>query len=175
MFKLILVLLFAFIVNAKELPLVNGKIQAHTEVFGDSTIDPETTNIEAKIKKGDSIESINGEFHIKTLSLISDNKDRDKHMYEVLKANKAPIISFYISSIEKLEDKYKINGILKMNHISKNISSMATISLEEKIITINGNFSINLSDFGLEPPTMFFLTVRNQVDINYNFNFNEGI
>ncbi len=175
MFKLVLVLLFVFIANAGELQLVDGKIKAHTEVFGDSTINPETTHIKAKIKKDDSIESINGEFSINSMSLVSDNKDRDKHMYEVLKVSAAPIISFYITSIEKVEDKYKINGILKMNHIRKNISSMATISHAENIVKMDGDFSINLSDFGLDPPTMFFLSVRDQVDINYNFNFNEGI
>lgn len=175
MFKLVLVLLFALILNAGELQLVSGKIKAHTEVFGDSSIEPETTSIQSKVKKDDSIESINGEFTINSLSLISDNKDRDKHMYEVLKVTAAPTISFYITSIEKFEDKYKINGILKMNHIRKNISSMATISHTEKNIQMEGDFSINLTDFGLEPPTMFFLTVRDQVDINYNFNFNEGI
>lgn len=175
MFKLVLVLFLSFLANATELQLVNGKIKAHTEVFGDSTIDPETTNIKTKVKKADSFESLNGEFTINSMSLVSDNKDRDKHMYEVLKVLQAPTISFYITSLEKVEDKYKINGILKINHIRRNISSMATISSAENIIEINGDFSIKLTDFGLEPPTMFFLTVRDQVDINYNFNFSEGI
>lgn len=175
MFKLVLVLLFALIANAAELQLLDGKIQAHTEVFGDSTIDPQTTNIIAKVNKDDSIESLRGEFSIAALSLASDNKDRDTHMYEVLKVKQSPNIIFYITSLTKVEDKYKINGILKMNHIRRNISSMATINETEKNISLNGDFSIKLTDFGLEPPKMFFLTVRNQIDIKYNFNFNKGI
>jgi len=60
-FKLVLVLLFALYTNASPLELLEGKIQAHTEVFGDSTINPETSSIIANVKKEDSIESIYGE------------------------------------------------------------------------------------------------------------------
>ena len=172
MFKLVLVLLFALYTSASPLELLEGKIQAHTEVFGDSTINPKTSSIIANVKKKDSIESINGELSIKAISLVSDNKDRDKHMYDVLKVVQSPTITFYITHITKIENKYKIDGILKMNHIRKNISSMATIIEDENNITMNGNFSIKVSDFGLEAPTMFFLTVRDQIDIKYNFNFN---
>lgn len=175
MFKLVFILLFALIANATELQLLDGKIQAHTEVFGDSTIDPQTTSVLAKVKKDDSIESLRGEFTIDAITLVSDNKDRDKHMYEVLKVVQSPTITFYIASIEKIKDKYKINGILKMNHIRRNISSIATINESDKTFSINGDFSIKLTDFKLEPPTMFFLTVRDQIDIKYNFNFKKGI
>jgi polyisoprenoid-binding protein YceI len=174
MFKLVLVLLFALFVNAQELKLLGGKIQAHTHVFGDPTIDPETKDIIAKVQKGDSIESISGEFIINSSTLVSDNKDRDKHMYEVLKSSITPTISFTITSIEKVEDKYQINGDLKMNNVTKKISSLATIS-EKESLSMDGDFSIKLTDFGIEPPTMFFLTVRNQVDIKYTFSFVEGI
>ena len=172
MFKLVLVLLFALYTSASPLELLEGKIQAHTEVFGDSTINPETSSIIANVKKMDSIESINGELSIKAISLVSDNKDRDKHMYNVLKVVQSPTITFYITHITKIDNKYKIDGILKMNHIRKNISSMATIIEDENNITMNGDFSIKVSDFGLEAPTMFFLTVRDQIDIKYNLNFN---
>lgn len=171
MFKLIMVIALAIFGNAAELKLEDGVIKAHTEVFGDSTIDPETKSIKSFVKIGDSIESITGEFEISPLSLVSDNKDRDSHMYEVLNAKSAPTINFYITNISKVEDKYKIDGILKMNYIKKNISSLANISDIENKINMSGDFSIKLTDFNLEPPTMFFLTVRDQIDIAYNFSF----
>ncbi|WP_375725075.1 YceI family protein [Arcobacter sp. KX21116] len=174
MFKLVLVLLFALIANANELKLLDGQIQAHTEVFGDSTIDPQTKDIITKVQKGDSIESISGEFIINSSTLTSDNKDRDKHMYEVLRSSVCPKILFTIIAIEKAGDKYKITGNLKMNKMTHQITTLATITQNDKI-NINGDFSINLTDFDIEPPTMFFLTVRNKIDIKYNFNFNKGI
>jgi polyisoprenoid-binding protein YceI len=172
-FKLVLVLLFALSLNAQELKLLDGNIQAHTEVFGDSTINPETKNITTRVYKDETIESITGEFTIDSSTLTSDNKDRDKHMYEVLKSSIVPTISFNIISIVKVENKYQINGDLKINNMIKKVSSTATIN-EENGLSITGDFSINLTDFNLEPPTMFFLTVRDQVDIKYSFNFEKG-
>lgn len=173
MYKLILVLLLAVFANAGELELVDGKIQAHTEVFGDSSINPSTKKIDVEAKKGDSIESILGKIEIDAVSLVSDNKDRDEHMYEVLKVTDSPKIIYTITSIAKADDKYKINGILTMNHATKPVSSTAIIAQSGEEIVMDGDFSINLTDFNLEPPTMFFLTVRDQIDIKYSFNFKE--
>ncbi|RXJ65819.1 hypothetical protein CRV08_14235 [Halarcobacter ebronensis] len=173
MYKLVFVCLLALFVNAKELTLVNGEINAHTEVFGDSTIDPKTEKIVAQVTKEDSLESINGIFEIEALSLISDNKDRDQHMYKVLNVVDSPKISFKINSVSKVEEGYKINGILNLNHVQRPISTDATINEVANLIKLSGNFSINLTDFNLEPPTMFFLTVRDQIDIKYSFNLKE--
>ncbi|PLY10698.1 MAG: YceI family protein [Arcobacter sp.] len=174
MFKLVLVLLFALIVNAQELKLLDGQIQAHTEVFGDSTINPQTKDIIAIVQRGDNIESISGVFSINSSTLVSDNKDRDKNMYELLKSSITPTISFNITSITKVEDKYKITGNLTLNSVTKEISSLSTIK-EADGLAMNGDFSFLLTDFGLEPPTMFFLTVRDQIDIKYNFTFVKGM
>ncbi|TLP39182.1 YceI family protein [Arcobacter arenosus] len=173
MYKLVLILFVSLLVNANELYLKNGQIKAHTEVFGDSTIDPQTKKIDVRLSKKQDIESIKGIFEIETLSLVSDNKDRDQHMYEVLNVKLSPKISFEISSINKNEEKYEIKGLLKMNNIYKQIDSLANITQNNNDISINGDFSINLTDFLLEPPTMFFLTVRDQIDITYNFNLKE--
>ncbi|WP_266096005.1 hypothetical protein [Aliarcobacter cryaerophilus] len=41
------------------------------------------------------------------------------------------------------------------------------ISEEKSNILLNGKFSFNLTDFNLEPPSMLFLKVRDQIDITY--------
>ena len=169
MYKLVLICLLAIFVEAKQLTLKNAQIDAHTEVFGDSTINPQTKKVRVLAKKEQSLESIKGYFEIDALSLVSDNKDRDKHMYEVLNVENSPTISYTIKSISKEEQGYKIDGFLSMNHIQKNLSTQADISQEGEDIKMQGNFSIKLTDFNLVPPTMFFLTVRDQIDIKYNF------
>jgi len=175
MYKLVVVFLFAVIANAASLNLVKGNIQAHTEIFGDSEINPQTQIIKTILEKNSSIESISGKFEIDAISLVSDNKDRDKHMYETLNVTKSPKISFIISKIAKVDDKYKIDGILTINGTNKKISSLASITQNAKDLTMNGNFSIKLTDFGLEPPSMFFITVRDQIDIKYSFNLKEEL
>lgn len=175
MAKLILILSLLIFANANELTLSKGVIQAHTQVFGDSTINPQTKKIDVNLEKDSSIESIKGTFEINPLSLISDNKDRDKHMYEVLKVKNSAKITFNILRIVANDDKYEIYGILQMNHIKKHINTLATIIELDKDVKINGEFSIKLTDFDLEPPSMFFLKVRDQIDIKYSFDLKEQI
>jgi polyisoprenoid-binding protein YceI len=168
MYKLILAALVAVFVNAGTFKFSNGKIEAHTEVFGDSNINPNSQYLQSQLTMEDSIESLQGNIVMNTLSLHSDNNDRDKHMYETLKSETYPTISVTITSIEKFEDKYKIHANLMLNGVEKPIESLAQIVQEGDHLILKGAFSITLTTFGLEPPTLIFLTVRDQIDINYN-------
>ena len=92
-------------------------------------------------------------------------------MYKVLNTNLHPKISFNIINIEKQERNYIINGKLTLNGITTDITSFANIEEYRKEIRIKGLFSIKLTQFSMEPPTMLFLTVRDQIDITYNLSY----
>ena len=173
MFKLLVVLLLVLGANAANINVQSGEIKAHTEVFGDSEINPTTKNIKADLTIEDTIESIKGKIYFETLTLVSDKKGRDENMYELLKVEKYKSISFDIKNIIKNENGYDINGIVTLNGVSKNITAKTTINKDNNQITLKGGFSFNLTDFSLEPPRMMFLTVRNQIDISYNILLSE--
>lgn len=173
MFKLLVILSLALFANANSLTVQNGEIKAHTEVFGDSEINPTTKNVKADLTIENSIESIKGKIYFETLTLISDKKSRDEHMYELLQVEKFKTISFDIRSITKNETDYEIKGALTLNGVTKNIKAKIIINQQNNQISLNGGFSFNLTDFNLEPPKMMFLTVRNQIDITYNISLNE--
>jgi polyisoprenoid-binding protein YceI len=173
MFKLLVILSLALFANANNLTVQNGEIKAHTEVFGDSEINPTTKNVKADLTIENSIESIKGKIYFETLTLISDKKSRDEHMYELLQVEKFKTISFDIRSITKNETDYEIKGALTLNGVTKNIKAKIIINQQNNQISLNGGFSFNLTDFNLEPPKMMFLTVRNQIDITYNISLNE--
>ena len=173
MFKLLVILSLALFVNANSLTVQNGEIKAHTEVFGDSEINPTTKNVKADLTIENSIESIKGKIYFETLTLISDKKSRDEHMYELLQVEKFKTISFDIRSNTKNETDYEIKGALTLNGVTKNIKAKIIINQQNNQISLNGGFSFNLTDFNLEPPKMMFLTVRNQIDITYNISLNE--
>ena len=69
--------------------------------------------------------------------------------------------------IIKNETNYSITGVLTLNGISKDIIVKSDISEEKSNILLNGKFSFNLTDFNLEPPSMLFLKVRDQIEITY--------
>jgi polyisoprenoid-binding protein YceI len=168
MFKLLVILGLVLGANATSINVQSGEIKAHTEVFGDSEINPTTKNVKTELTIEDSIESIKGKIYFETLSLISEKKDRDEHMYTLLNAEKFKTISFDVKSITKTSEAYEIKGALTLNGITKNIKAKINIIEQNNKITLNGGFSFNLTDFSMEPPKMLFLTVRNQIDISYN-------
>lgn len=173
MFKLLVILSLALFANANNLTVQNGEIKAHTNVFGDSEINPTTKNVKSDLTIENGIESIKGKIYFDTLTLISEKKDRDTNMYKLLNVEKFKTISFDIKSITKNETDYEIKGALTLNGVTKNIKAKIIVNQQNNEILLNGGFSFNLTDFNLEPPTMLFLTVRNQIDISYNISLNE--
>ncbi|MCR8709299.1 YceI family protein [Aliarcobacter butzleri] len=169
--KIVLLIVLSFSLYANNLSVVTGEIKAHTEVFGDSEINPTTKEVKANLTVENSLESIKGQIFFDTLSLVSEKKDRDANMYKLLNEPKFKSISFDIKNIVKNGINYDINGILVLNGVSKDITVKSNISEQNNQILFDGGFSFNLTDFNLEPPTMFFLTVRNQIDITYKIQF----
>jgi polyisoprenoid-binding protein YceI len=168
MFKILIILCLGLAAIASNLNVQKGEIIAHTEVFGDSQINPTTKEINSFLTMQNDIQSIRGKIYFDTISLISQKRDRDSNMYELLNSEKFKTISFDITSIVKNETTYDISGELTLNGITKNITFKSEIINNKDTILLNGGFSFNLTDFNLEPPTMFFLTVRNQIDISFN-------
>ena len=168
MSKILIILCLSLALNAANLNIQKGEIIAHTEVFGDSQISPSTKEINTFLTIQKEVESIRGKIYFDTITLISQKRDRDSNMYELLNFQKYKNISFDISSIVKNENGYYINGDLTLNGITKNITTNGEIINNKDAILLKGGFSFNLTDFNLEPPTMFFLTVRNQIDISFN-------
>ena len=173
MSKILIILCLSLALNAANLNIQKGEIIAHTEVFGDSQISPSTKEINTFLTIQKEVESIRGKIYFDTITLISQKRDRDSNMYELFNFQKYKNISFDISNIVKNENGYYINGDLTLNGITKNITTNGEIINNKDAILLKGGFSFNHTDFNLEPPTMFFLTVRNQIDISYNIQLNK--
>lgn len=172
MYKLILVALLALFSQASEWTIQEGVIQAHTEVFGDSDINPATTQISSQLHHDDSgLESLRGEVKLDSMSLKSDTPKRDLNMYELLNTAVHPTITFDMINVVKNDENYTIEGYLTLNGIKKKITSQAVVEQNNSELKLNGAFDILLTDFGMEPPTLLFLTVRNKIDIDYTLSY----
>lgn len=156
------------IVYGSELVLQSANIKTHTEILGDSEIDNISNEVDASLNKDSSLESISGKISVNVKSLVSKKPDRDEHLYETLESEKFPKISFEFRNIKLLkDDQYVIIGILNLHGVNKEISSVAKISQGESL-NMDGNFSLLMSEYGVEPPSLLFLTVRDRVDITYH-------
>jgi polyisoprenoid-binding protein YceI len=66
---------------------------------------------------------------------------------------------------------YKVDGILDFHGVKKPLTLQANITQKDNKVNFTGKTSFLMSSYGIKPPTMFFLTVRDQVDIDVDVMF----
>lgn len=161
-------ILLAVSAFAGNLAFESGSIKAHTEVFGDSTIDPVFKKATSKLSMDDSSASLRGSIEVSIADFISDNKKRDTHMYEAMESDKFPKATFEIKEVvAKGGDNVTLKGAMTMHGISKPMVFEGTVNEDASKVRIKAKSTMKMSDFGITPPKMaFLLVVRDQVDLN---------
>jgi len=163
---LILSLITASSLFAGNLVVTQGIVKAHTEVFGDSTINPSTRSITSHLHMAKTVESIRGSVDVSVLKLKSDNETRDEHMVEALESHTYPVAQYTFKNVSKTSSGYVIDGILKFHNVKKPLRIDAQISTQGNRIEIRGKGSFTLSDYHIKPIRLFLLTVRDRIDLN---------
>jgi len=170
--KLILLsLLTVSSLMAGKLTVIQGTVQAHTEVFGDSTINPKTNAISSHLTMNENIESIRGSIDVGISKLKSDNEERDEHMVEAIESKKYPSSTFTFNTVAKTSKGYDISGILDFHGVKKPLTVHADIKEDTKSLSIKGKASFLLSSYNIKPIKMLFLTVRDRIDLKINIQF----
>ena len=80
---------------------------------------------------------------------------------------KYKLATYTISSVTKTDEKdnYTIDGVLSFRGIDKPLSAKAKITSVDGSLTINATSMIMMSDFGIKPPCLIFMCVRDKVDL----------
>jgi len=152
---------------AGNLSFESGTIRAHTEVFGDSSIDPVFRKAQSHLAMEGTAESLHGRMDVSIADFVSDNKKRDEHMYEAMESDRFPKASFEISEVmAKGGDSYTLKGMMTLHGVTKPMSFEGNVDEEGGKVHIKAKSGIKMSEFGIVPPKMLFLTVRDQVDLN---------
>ena len=165
--KILFVISLVFsLVSAKTLVVDHGIVKAHTEVFGDSTIDPFTKAIISHLSMDNKIESIKGSMDVLVWKLESDNHKRDEHMAKAIESKLYPVAHYTFKQITPSDNGYTIKGILNFHGVANPLSFKAQIVKYNKNIEIKAKSFIKLSDYKVKPIKLLFLTVRDRVDLN---------
>ncbi len=152
---------------AGNLSFESGVIKAHTEVFGDKTIDPMSKKATSHLSMESNPSTLKGIIDVSIADLFSDNKKRDEHMQEALESPDFPKVSVDIKEVvAKGGDHYTLKGAMTLHGVTKPISFDGTIADESGKVHIKATSAIKMTDFGIKPIKMVFLTVRDQVDLN---------
>ena len=122
-------------------------------------------------------------FSVPVKDIISDESNlMDKKAHDALKENKSPEITFKQQSLESLNSANgQVSGKVKGNLTIAGKTKPVTISFSGKVLNntlqITGSMPINMSDFGIEPPTAMLgaLKTGDAVTLNYSFEFNPNL
>lgn len=102
----------------------------------------------------------------KVADFDSKNSSRDSHALEVLEAIKYPKVTFVSTSISDLgNNKFKIKGDLTFHGVTKSISFEATQTKTKSKIIAEGSFSVLMTDYKIERPTLMFIPTNDSMDI----------
>ena len=164
----------AVMLCASALHPVQGEIDAHTEVFGDGSINPSVKKIQSDLRmQNDDPTTLRGRIWFAIADFRSDNDKRDEHMDAMFERTKYPSIALDIKRVTKHGNSYVINGVLEMHGKRKPIAVAADIVKKEGVWHISSYFNVKVSDYGMEPPTLLFLSVRDRVDIHVKLTFKQ--
>jgi len=102
-------------------------------------------------------------------SIKSGHRAMNKNTYNALNAEDYPNIQFVLKSIQINGKTIQCTGTLTVAGTSKTITTPVTYSMSSGVITVKGSYSMNMTDFNVEPPTAMFGTIYTGEDIKLDF------
>lgn len=104
-------------------------------------------------------------------ALKSEHSGMDKNAYKALKTDKAPIISYKLTSATITSgNTIKCTGKLTIAGATREAEVTATYKVNsDKSITVTGRKNISMKDFSMEPPTFMMGTIKTGNDIVLKF------
>ncbi len=161
-----LAMVLAASVFGGNLSFESGAIKAHTEMALDKKIDPVAKRAMSHLSMESNPLTLKGTIEVSMVDLISDNKKRDADMQEALESSIFPKAVFDVKEIvAKGEDHYLLKGMMNLHGVTKPITFEGKITEESSKVRIKATSALKMSDFGIKPPRLVFLSVRDQVDL----------
>ncbi len=100
-------------------------------------------------------------------AIKSGNGLQDREMRRRFDASRYPSITAVVTHGEALdgEGRYRATAQLTMHGVTKDITGDLTLSVNGRVMTIDGQQVINVKDFGIDPPRLIILKVEPDVDL----------
>ena len=101
-------------------------------------------------------------------SFDSKVSSRDSNMLFYTDAIDYPNVKFESTEISIIKDSVMIVGNLSFHGTIKSISTTASLNTSNGL-EVQGSFIIKLSDFNIPRPTLMFIKIDDQIQIEYTF------
>ena len=102
----------------------------------------------------------------------SGNSSLDSNSFRVLDALRIPNIVFRSLEIIDSLNVVNVSGTISFHGIEKDLNVLLDKSTENDNITLTGKFTINLSAFNVERPSLLLQKINNEIEVQINLIFN---
>ena len=102
----------------------------------------------------------------------SGNSNLDSNSLRVLDALQFPNVIFKSTSIKQDNEQIMIDGILNFHGIEKDISISAKLVQLEESILLSGKFSVYLTEFLVDRPSLLTMKVDDEINLEFELYFN---
>jgi polyisoprenoid-binding protein YceI len=166
--------LFLFAVNVSLAQTFTVHSKTEASVVGTSSLhdwESEVENVSGSgdftLENGEVKEIKNLNIVFKSKSIESGKSKMNSITYDALMADKFPNITFKLNSVEKISgNQITASGNLTIAKQTKPVTVKGVVQVEGNAITITGNKQIDMTQFGIEPPTAMFGTIKVGKDVN---------
>ncbi len=119
------------------------------------------------------------DFSVKAESLKSGKGSMDKNTYKALNTNKYKNIVYKLSKVKSINCagsgscKVSTLGSLTISGTTKTIEMVFDVKFSDSKIILSGNKTLNMTDFGVEPPTALLgtITTGENIDVIFKASF----
>ena len=182
---IVIAALFVPIIMQAQQKATLNKSESQITITGTSTLhdwEENLTKFDCDLQfeaKGAELTNINqGVFKCEAKSIESESSLMSSKTYDALKADKYPEIKFSLKSFQKISsDKGNYTCVLvgdvTIAGVTRNVTIPVSGAIQGKLLNLKGSSAINLSDFGMEPPTalMGSIKVGNTISVNFSLGF----
>ena len=107
----------------------------------------------------------------KVADFKSGNSSLDSNSFRVLEALKYPNVIFKSLNIEEVDGMLNIEGLIEFHGIERSIDVIVKSTNIENDYQLFGEFTINLSDFSVDRPSLLLRKIDNQITIVFELVF----
>lgn len=107
---------------------------------------------------------------MKVTNLKSGKDAMDKVAYDAMKNDRFKNVDFELISATKKNENWVLHGYFTFAGARKEVKLNVAGNVIGKTITLIGSYTFKLTDFGIEPPTAMFGTIKTGDDVSLNFN-----
>lgn len=111
------------------------------------------------------------EIAIKAATLTSPKDGLDKNMHKALKTAEHPDITFKLTRVEAgaAAGTLKAVGLLKIAGVEKEVALPLKVAINASTITVIGEVSLLMTDYGIKPPTAMLGMLKTDPKITVTF------